>query len=199
MIDPRNVTFFDRTEAELQEFWLFCTVVAGKTAMTQARLLDQFLMSLPDGDSPFYRICAAIEMENIGMFSFEQALRNARLGQYTRLSKCFRQSVGLKLSSCTVSCLEQIHGVGPKTARMFLMHSRPNQRLAALDTHVLKHLRANGHPEAPMFTPSNPRAYAFYEQAFLNLADASGLSVAEFDIEVWKLYARGGQSVAIAS
>jgi hypothetical protein len=43
MIDPRDVTKFDRTQAELEEYWLFCIVAAGKTAMTQARLLDAYL------------------------------------------------------------------------------------------------------------------------------------------------------------
>lgn len=190
MIDPADVIKFDRTDAELQEFWLFCVVVAGKTAATQARLLDHFLRLLPQYDSPFMRIIAAIEYENQGLFSFEGALRDSRLGQYGRLSRCFRQSVGLNLRTCAVTDLEAIHGVGPKTARMFLMHSRPDQRHAALDTHVLKHLRANGHPDAPLVTPGNPRHYAHWEAAFLALSDASGLSVAEFDLEVWKSYAR---------
>lgn len=190
MIDPSDVIKFDRTAAELQEFWLFCTVVAGKTASTQARLLDRFLNLLPLAETPFLRIIYGIEMENSGLFSFEDALKESRLGQYRRLSKCFRQSVGLNLQTCSVAQLEAIHGVGPKTARMFVMHSRPDQRHAALDTHVLKHLRANGHPHAPLVTPGNPKHYALFETAFLALSDASGMSVSEYDLHVWKLYAR---------
>jgi hypothetical protein len=184
------VTRYDRTEAELQEWWLFSTVAAGKTAVTQARLLDRFLNLLPTAPTPFEQIALAITMENEGLFSFEGALRESRLGQYTRLSKCFRQSIGLDLTTCTVKDLEAIHGVGPKTARMFLMHSRPNQRFAALDVHILKYLRVNGHPEAPLVTPSGAKHYALYEAAFLVLADASGRSVSEFDLDIWRSYTR---------
>jgi hypothetical protein len=190
MIDPSNVTNFQRSLAELEEFWLFCTVVAGKTATTQARLLERFLNLLPEGETPFARIRAALAEEATGSIRFEDALRLSHLGQYTRLSKCFRDSVRLDMRSCTIPDLEAIHGVGPKTARMYVMHSRPDQRVAALDTHVLKHLRANGYPDAPLVTPGNPRKYAQFEAAFLALSDASGKSVADFDLDVWKLYAQ---------
>ena len=48
MIDPSDVTKYDRTEEELEEWLLFCIVAAGKTAKTQARLLENFLTSLRD-------------------------------------------------------------------------------------------------------------------------------------------------------
>lgn len=36
LIDPTNVIKFDRTAGELELWWLFSLVVAGKTAATQA-------------------------------------------------------------------------------------------------------------------------------------------------------------------
>ena len=46
MIDPYNITNYNRTEAELQELLMFCILVAGKTAYIQAGKLEQFLDSI---------------------------------------------------------------------------------------------------------------------------------------------------------
>lgn len=185
MIDPSNVINYNRTETELEEWWLFSLVVAGKTASTQARLLDNFLKMKAEG-TPFEKIEAMIEDDDL-----LDAIKRSRLGQYNRLERAFRESVQSlkgKLTTCSVSDLEAIHGVGPKTARMFVMHSRPDQRVAALDTHVLKHLRKNGYPDAPLTTPGSAKKYRELEEAFLLLADASGLSPSVYDLEVWKMY-----------
>jgi thermostable 8-oxoguanine DNA glycosylase len=181
-VDPAEVIRFDRTDEELQVFWLFCGCVAGKTASTQARLLSAFLSSLGDHGSAFQRIRrSAMRGELL------DALKASRLGQYNRLCRFMIESLNLDLRNCTVEDLERIPGCGPKTARMFLMFSRPNQRFAALDTHVLKHLRANG-IEAPKTTPPAGKTYARLEQEFLKLADASGMSIADYDLQVWKTY-----------
>lgn len=192
MIDPTDVIKFDRTQAELEEFWLFCTVVAGKTAATQARLLDRFLSLLWDvphaypfhDPSPFRLIAHAHNMN-----ALLPALIESRLGQYRRLHQCFVESLFLDLRHAPLAAFEAIHGVGPKTARMFLMHSRPGQRLAAIDTHVLKHLRANG-IEAPLATPGSAKEYRRLELEFLKLADAAGQDPSTYDLEVWKRYQR---------
>lgn len=187
LVDPSDVIKYDRTDAELELFWLFCAVVAGKTATTQARLLDNFLQSLDrdhvfNHDSPFQRIYYATRK---GVLL--DKLKESRLGQYNRLNRMFMQSVSLRLRTCTVEDLEAIHGCGPKTARMFLMMSRPKQRYAALDTHVLKHLRANG-IDAPKVTPSAGPTYRRLEEEFLKLADAAEMEVSDYDLMVWKKY-----------
>lgn len=189
LIDPNDVVCYTRDENELQMFWLFCLVVAGKTAKTQARLLDNFIQSLdsPYGefnDTPMGRIHMA---ERQGVLL--DRIKESRLGQFNRLHKAFMQSTMVNLSEATVAELETIHGVGPKTARMFVMMSRKDQRYAALDTHVLKHLRANG-VEAPLSTPSGGKKYDLLEQEFLKLADASEMEVAEYDLMVWKQYSQ---------
>ncbi len=190
LIDPNNVIDYNRSTGELELWWLFSLVVAGKTAKTQARLLDGFLLSLPaadhpENDTPFERIQKSIQRGDL-----MEAIKASRLGQYNRLCRAFTESVMLDLQTCTVDDLETIHGVGPKTARMFVMMSRPGQRHAALDTHVLKHLRANG-IVAPNNTPPAGKKYRELEEAFLVLADSSGLSVAEYDLSVWKRYSNG--------
>jgi thermostable 8-oxoguanine DNA glycosylase len=95
---------------------------------------------------------------------------------------------GLDLSACSVSDLEAVRGIGPKTARCFLMHSRRNVRHAGLDTHVLKYMREMGF-DVPKSTPAG-RKYIEIESKFLEIADKSGMSVAEFDLKIWKGYSK---------
>lgn len=182
LIDPTDVINYERSVAELELWWLFSCVVAGKTARTQAKLLDAMLSKLT-GDTPFQKL------RKLSYNQLRDAIIEARLGQYNRLIKTFWQSLDLDLRNCTVAELETIYGVGPKTARMFVMMSRPDQRYAALDTHVLKHLRAHG-IDAPNATPPAGKRYAELEQAFISLADAAGQSVADYDLAVWKQHAR---------
>ena len=46
MINPYDITNYNRTRAELEEFLLFTIVVAGKTAYIQANKLEQFLVKI---------------------------------------------------------------------------------------------------------------------------------------------------------
>lgn len=186
LINPSDVINYDRSDHDLELFWLFCLVVAGKTARTQARLLENFLTNIGcvENDSPFARIKYASEQGIL----LEQ-IKESRLGQYTRLSLAFAQSIRLNLRTCTVEDLESIYGVGPKTARMFLMMTRSEQRMAALDTHVLKFLSSQGVQNVPKSTPSSGNTYRRLEEEFLKLADKSGMPVADYDLMVWRSYA----------
>lgn len=190
-VDPTNVTKFDRTEEELELFLMFCCVVAGKTAITQAKLLEKFLLSLPVPvgipDGPFARIAASGGPHSQ---KFLDLLEASKLGQYRKLRQCFieiKSFLQWSLSNCTVEELESIHGIGPKTARFFLLHSRKDQKLAVLDTHILKYLRDNGVVDAPKGTPGGA-LYKRLEQQFIALAESSGKSIADFDLEIWRKY-----------
>jgi thermostable 8-oxoguanine DNA glycosylase len=185
MIDPTDVTKYDRTEEELQEFWLFCIIVAGKTAVVQARLLEAFFQANNLSDQTPFRMLAKLDL-NGGLL---QAIMDSRLGQYNRLEKAFRASIPLDLKTVTTSDLEAIPGVGAKTARYFLLHSRPNQRIAALDTHMMKHLRSLGLTTMKTTPPAGPK-YQELEEAFIDLADKANMSVADYDLMLWNLYAR---------
>lgn len=180
MIDPTDVIKFDRTEPELQEFWLFCCAAAGKTATTQARLLDKMLTTY-SGDTPFEKI--AILVNNNQLL---QALKDSGLGQYNKLARCFSESISLNLSQATVAEFEAIYGVGSKTARFFLLYTRKDQRLAVLDTHMLKYLNSRG-VVVPKASPSGKK-YLELETKFLEFADASGMSIPDFDLALWKQY-----------
>jgi len=185
MIDPTDVTKFDRTDAELQEFWLFCITVAGKTAVTQAKHLAAFLAagSLDPSWKPF-----DVVREGVKNDTLRACLEHARLGQYTKLEKAFTQSLSLDLRTASIDDFEAIHGVGSKTARYFVLHTRPNQRIACLDTHVIRHMRDLG-LTTQVGSPGGKK-YKELEQTFLTLADQSGMSVADFDLMIWNKYAR---------
>ena len=188
MIDPTDVTKFDRTVDELQEFWLFCICVAGKTAVQQAKVLENFLR---DGRAEFpgfvtpFQVVGVMDVSGILL----DRIKEARLGQYPKLERAFRESLGKDLKTCTIEDLESIHGVGAKTARYFMLHTRKDQRIACLDTHVIRHMRDLGLTEQKGTPPSGPK-YKALEDEFLKLADASGMTVADFDLMIWNKYAR---------
>ena len=180
MIDPFKITNFKRTDEELEEFWLFCLCVAGKTAAIVAKLHNDFLTGTRYQGSPFTKVQ---KMAKNGVLL--DNLKRARLGQYGKLVKSFTETVNanLDLRKCTFKDLEEIHGVGPKTSRFFLLHSRPNQKIAVLDVHVLAYLKTKGY-DVPKTTPDKKR-YAEIEQMFLAEAKKQKLSIADFDLKIW--------------
>jgi thermostable 8-oxoguanine DNA glycosylase len=180
LIDPTDVTKFDRTDGELQLFFLFCQTVAGKTAKVQAKFLNAFLQR-GNGDTPFEVIQ---DMVDRGVLLEE--LKTSSLGQYNRLAAGFEQSLALDLSNATLAEIMNIKGIGNKTARFFLLHSRANQNIAVLDVHILKYLRSQGY-EAPKQTPSGKK-YLELEKNFLELAKKNKMTPADFDLMLWTKY-----------
>lgn len=167
---------------------VFAICVAGKNANTTALALNPiFDWAERKGDMPIFYIERAISVQGNGF------LRDKGIGCYNNRAKTIYQ-LAEKIAAnkdflriATVTDLEQIHGIGPKTARFFVMHSRHNQRLAALDTHILKELKAEGF-KVPKSTPPAGLRYNQLEQAFISLADRAGMSVADYDLMIWKKY-----------
>ena len=194
-IDPYNITNFDRTEGELQLFLLFCIVVAGKTAYIQAEKLEQFLDStnkrlmMPENVTPFQTILSA---KHHGILM--QEIQKAKLGQYKKIYSAFDYLTEHKINlSLTIPLeLEHIPGVGMKTSRFFLLHSDINYKnyIAILDTHILKFIRENIDNRAPKSTPTIKVTYKYWEDMFLHWCEVNKKNVADFDLEVWKSYAR---------
>lgn len=195
MVNPYNITNFNRSKAELEEFLLFCIVVAGKTAYIQAQKLEEFLTSihnrlmLPDNVSPFQLIRSA---NDHGILL--QEIHKAKLGQYKKINSSFIYIAENKydLNNMTPELLEYIPGVGMKTSRFFLLHSDINYKdtIAILDTHILKFMKENIDNSAPKSTPTNSNKYKYWEDKFLLWCEENNRDAAEFDLEVWKSYAR---------
>lgn len=188
MIDPTVITNYNRTDAELEEFILFCIAVAGKTAKIIAEQLHNFLLDLDDiGQlSPFEKL------RKINSLQLMMALKRAKLGKYHALNEAFQQIINVNLRTCTAEDLEKVHGIGPKTARYFLLHSRKDVEVAPLDTHALKFLRSQGHV-VPDHTPTGNK-YKLLEQVYINEAKKRGKTIAEFDLAVWNYYSKNGNS-----
>ena len=194
-VDPYNITKYNRTKAELECFLLFCIVVAGKTAYIQAQKLDEFLTSInkrlmmPEHVSPFQSLKSA-EQHGILM---EEILR-AKLGQYKKIYNGFKYITENEydLTRMNPDLLERIPGVGMKTSRFFLLHSDINYKdvIAILDTHILKFIKENIDDRAPKSTPTIRVTYKYWEDLFLYWCQCNNKNVADFDLEVWKSYAR---------
>jgi hypothetical protein len=191
MIDPNNVTNPARTSAELEEFLLFCVVVAGKNADQQSRKLEAFL----GGRKPFAFIRASAREGKL-----EARLKEVRLGKYSLLSRSFRELAhsGANLATITWEQLTLFPGIGIKTAKFFVLHSRPAEMHGVLDTHVLawmgEHWAAEGRrgPAVPGHSPQDPKTYRFWETVYFGMVssrhhgpDRRHVDWARFDLELW--------------
>jgi thermostable 8-oxoguanine DNA glycosylase len=177
-IDPQLITNYNRNKYQKESFLLYCIVAAGKTAKTQAAKLNEFLKGIT---KPFNYIKELVNDEQLYNY-----LVKSKLGQYKRIEKSFEKVVDLDLDRVTVDELVRVKGIGPKTARFFVMHSRKGERVATLDVHILKWLREQGVENVPSQTPQSSLNYNRLEKAFLELAEKMGRTPAELDLQIWR-------------
>jgi len=190
MIDPTKITNYRLNQAKTEEVILFWVCAAGKNGVTAAKCLDGLLSTwrerastIKPKPSPFDIIRYISQVGDLA-----DEMKKHGIGCYNAKSKTFLCLVSkcMDLKKCTVEDLESVSGIGPKTARCFLIHSRPNQQYAGLDTHVLKFLRDKGH-EVPKSTPTGKK-YRDLETVFLKYVAESGMTVADFDLMIWNDY-----------
>jgi len=183
MVDPVNFTNFNRTDSELEEVLLFTILVAGKNALTTSRCLDNLLLDLDGISHPF--LC----LKKFSIDKLKALLVKFGFGCYNSKSKSIYQVVrsGFNLRTCTVDDLEEIHGIGKKSSRMYLLHTRPNIEVAALDTHILKYMSDLGF-DVPKATPSSSKQYKQIEHQFIQLAKKAKMNVCDFDLLIWRKY-----------
>lgn len=194
MIDPSNITNFNLSKSQLQEMAVFWVLVAGKNAKTTARLLENMLQHLYKelGKGDPFSVLKKYDIQNPDD-GLEELLKSCGFGCHKAKAKSIRQLInkGLDLKTCSVEQLESVFGIGPKTARCFVMHTRPNVRHAGLDTHVLKWLKSLGF-EVPNSTPRG-KLYIELENIFLGLCDEMGVDVATLDLAIWNAYSSGSE------
>jgi hypothetical protein len=191
MIDPNNVTNAARTPAQLEEFLLFCVVVAGKNADQQSVKLERFL----GGRRPFAHIRSSDRDGRL-----EERLRDVRLGKYSLLGRSFRELAGsgADLGRCSWEELTRFPGIGIKTAKFFVLHSRPREMHGVLDTHVLAWMAEHWAPAGagglpvPRHSPQDARAYRFWETVYFGMVSArhhpgaKAVDWARFDLDLWR-------------
>jgi len=182
MVDLTKVTNFKRTLSELQEFWLVAICVAGKNGPAQAKKVHDFLCGL-EGETPFEKVR---NIEESGRLL--ERLQAVKMGQYRRIEKAFAKSLSLDLKKCSLEDLVAIPGVGGKTSRFFLLHSRADCEHVVLDTHILRFLSEKcGLKKLPKSTPSNPKKYAEIEAEARAVIRTKfrGDSMAAADLKIW--------------
>jgi hypothetical protein len=165
----------DEREARL----IYSIIVAGKSAKFVEGVMQKF-DAHRQKHSPFAFIKILIKDDNL-----DWVLRDMRCGNYRKIERALRELIAanLNIETCTPEQLEAIHGIGPKTSRFFILWTRPGERYAALDVHVLRWMRAQGY-NAPKATPTGAK-YSQLEEAFLTEADKRGVSARELDAQIW--------------
>lgn len=189
-INPQEITDYNRTNAELEFFLLFCIVVAGKKSDIQARKLEEWYDDrVYHKDTPFEYI-ERLDADG----ELRSSLEKVRMGQYNRLVNSFQDVIGIggrgrmNLSKCSLQDLCLIRGVKLKTSNFFLTHSREGYNVPVLDTHVLKFLKAEGIKNVPKSTPQDEKLYNSLAKQFTTIAKRRRMSVADLDLQVWKEY-----------
>lgn len=195
MIDPSKITAYDETIPQLQEKILFWVLAAGKNANQAARALSRFLFDYQTWPQPFeaIRYLSGLEegwKESKYIGKLTAALHLSGVGCFKSKARAFYELAStqpaIDLRTCGVSDLISIHGIGPKTSRAFILHSRRDARVACLDVHLMRYLAEHGVAGIKSYvTPSSVKSYERIEKEFLRLADASGKSPAQFDLEIW--------------
>lgn len=183
LIVPTDITNYNRTDVELESFWIFCILVAGKNSDTTSRLVSK-LLSKRGEMTPFEYI------RSLKLVELHNTLVANKTGQYDRIKKALYFSARLDLRTCTRDDLLEIHGVGPKTARFFLLHTREFCDEIVLDTHILAYMREKcGIKDAPKNTPQNPEKYAKFAGLckYLMERDFPGLTLAQADLMIWTM------------
>ena len=183
MIDPSKITNYSLTVPELQEhlFWWVCA--AGKNGITASRLLDVFLKKVNGYNYPPFTALKIVPFPLLAPM-----LKDCGIGCYTHKARTMYDLSwsNLNLKTCTAEELETIYGIGMKTSRCFIIHSRKGAQYAGLDTHILKFLRAEGH-DAPKSTPPKKK-YLELEKIFLEIAKNKNKLPADLDLDIWNAY-----------
>jgi len=187
MIIPEKITDFNRTDEELQAFLVYGICAAGKKAKEVAPKVNSFLSSLVDEDgetlSPFAGLKELIRHDLL-----DEVMQEHRLGCYNVLRNALWDILFLNLRECSIDDLTACAGIGPKTARFFLVHSREGyEQEAVLDVHLLEWLRKRG-VDAPKQTPQNPTVYEKLSKLFVKMSaeEMPGLTLAERDLAIWR-------------
>jgi thermostable 8-oxoguanine DNA glycosylase len=187
MINPAEVTNYNRTQYELEEFILFCINVAGKKSAIEAPKLEVFIeraKNITKESTPFNCIRKLIKLGRLN-----EIMHWAKLSPYAQRYNSYVAVAKIKgLETVSLNRLLQVPGIGLKTARFFLSHSREDFDEPMLDTHILRFLRDQGYTDAPKSTPSNENTYHYFANIFKNIARQLGKTVTDLDLEIWKQY-----------
>ena len=176
MINPTELIKPTDSTSRKQEFLLCCILSVGKNSDVAAAKLDLLLAGKDEGATPFDYLLSQ---------DIRQLVLDAKTGQYQRVSEAILQALEVDVETVTLEQLQSIHGIGPKTARFFLVHAQGKTH-AILDTHILKCMRGL-FPDVPKATPP-ARHYGKWERLCLTFMQAKfpDDSPLVADLEIWR-------------
>jgi thermostable 8-oxoguanine DNA glycosylase len=186
MIDPIHFTDYELDKYRLEEYILFCIAAAGKNAVTTSKNLERLLNHMHEvfnieGLRPFDCIRA------MGNMMLPETMKSFGFGCYNLKAAGFEwiAKSNLDLKTCSVDELEACPGIGLKTSRFFVLHTRRDSWCACLDTHILRWLGRLGYPNIPKQTPTSKKEYKRIEQYFLDICKERNEQPAVLDLFVW--------------
>lgn len=185
-VTPERITDFSRSDAELQSFLIFAVAVAGKNADSVAPKVNRMLADWNTDPFTFLRTYRR---------DIDSIMREWKMGPYDqRMIPAMNGIIDLDLRTCTIADLEAIKGIGPKTSRFFMLHSRPDQEMVVLDVHLLRYCRQKFRMKVPKSTPSGKRYLAIEAEAVRRIRKKfPKMSFAEFDLNAWLLMRSKGE------
>jgi len=185
-VTPERITDFHRSDSELQSFLIFAVAVAGKNADSVAPKVNRMLKDWKTQPFTYLR-------QNRDWI--DTIMRGYRMGPYDdRMIPAMNGIIDLDLRSCTIADLEAIKGIGPKTSRFFMLHSRPDQEMVVLDVHLLRYCKQKFRMKVPKSTPSGKRYLAIEAEAVRRIKRRfPKTSFAEFDLNAWILMRSKGK------
>ena len=222
MINPKEITDYDRNDWDIQLFFFFCCAVAGKKSEPTAKKVQALSDEISEamGENPYYDthikesgiIHYLIGIDDDPEFG-PMKIREYKFGKYKQWERFFEWwgnriwnvpanlhvlLISDFLRRATVEQLERIPGVGKKTARFFKLHTDPEATCVPLDTHILKFIKSH-YPTnyVPSATPSSKSIYKQLEDKARELMEKymerNHLNtLAEADLAIWRTYAYKG-------
>lgn len=193
-------------DRSLQDFFVFSVCVAGHSAKATHAAVERFLSEIycyndqySDYDHDERDCFSEIHfyVRHNGVDGLAELLKSSGIGCYRLRARTLADVVnvyiytGLDLRTVAAARLEEFVGIGPKTARFFMLYSRPwVEDIAVLDVHILRWMKEQGY-NVPASTPSGKR-YAELEKQFIAEAQQRGVHVRDFDFALWKQGAERG-------
>ena len=167
IINPKEITDYNRSDWDIQKFFLFCTAVAGKKSEPIAVKINNLsdYISAEMAENPYYDthiresgiIHYLLGIDDVPEFGLNR-MKEYKLGKYNQWEAFFKWWIDriwnippnlhvLLISDwlrrANVEQLEKIPGVGKKTSRFFKLHTDPEATGIPLDTHILKFIKSH--------------------------------------------------------
>lgn len=206
MIDFFTLTNFNRPVSQLEEMILALVAAAGHNGPASAKAVDKFLGGIRNAKHPLDEKVLDLTspfdcIKHLGPNHLSYRMKSGGIGCNSMEKKggTFWKlaNSGIDLKTCAREELCKFKGIGMKTASCFVLHSRPDQKMASLDRHILKIVREKYH-EAPKQTPGSLKTYYKWEEVVLDEFVPDNMTPAEFDLSSWISQRRSNSSSDLA-